>query len=52
MKILKKTIQIKKCEILKVFNNMFVDMLSNKKYQPIVTELFIIHYFLFKARAS
>ena len=31
----------KKCKILIVFDNMIADMLSNKKLNPIVTELFI-----------
>ena len=31
----------KKRKILIVFDNMIVDMLSNKKLNPIVTELFI-----------
>ena len=31
----------KKLKILIVFDNMIVDMLSNKKLNPIVTELFI-----------
>ena len=30
-----------KCKILVVFDDMIVDMLSNKKLNPIVTELFI-----------
>ena len=36
IEILKNTIQI-----LNVFDNMIADMLSNKKLNPIVTELFI-----------
>ena len=32
----------KECEILLVFDNMILDMLSNKKFNPIVTEPFII----------
>ena len=32
---------IKKRKILIVFNDMIPDMLSNKKLNPIVTELFI-----------
>ena len=31
----------KKCEILIVFGDMIADMLSNKKPNPILTELFI-----------
>ena len=31
----------KKCQILIVFDDMNADMLSNKKVNPIVTELFI-----------
>ena len=31
----------KKCKILIVFDNMIADMLSNKKLNPIVSELFI-----------
>ena len=32
----------KKCKILIIFDNMIADMLSNKKLNPIVTELFIL----------
>ena len=31
----------KKCKILIVFFNMITDMLSNKKCNPLVTELFV-----------
>ena len=31
----------KKCKILVVFDNMIADMLSDKKFNPIVTELII-----------
>ena len=31
----------KKCKILIAFDDIIVDMLSNKKLNPIVTELFI-----------
>ena len=41
IKILKNTIQIKKRKILIVFDDMITDILSNKKRNPIVTELFI-----------
>ena len=34
----------KKSKILIVFDDMIVDMLSNKKLNPIVTELFIRGY--------
>ena len=34
----------KKRKILMVFDDMIADMLSNKKINPIVTELFL-HYF-------
>ena len=56
---LKIIIQIKKRKTLIVFDNMIADMLSNKKLNPIVTELFIrgrkintclvfiIHFFCF-----
>ena len=40
-KIMKNTTQIKKQKILIVFDDMIADMLSNKKLNPIVTELFI-----------
>ena len=30
----------KKCKILVIFDDMIADMLSNKKFNPIVTELF------------
>ena len=40
IKILKYTIQIRK-KILIVFDDMIADMLSNKKFNPIITELFI-----------
>ena len=40
-KILKNTMQIKKCKILIIFDDMIADMLSNKKLNPILTELFI-----------
>ena len=33
----------KKCKTLIVFDDMIADMLSNKKLQSIVTELFIIN---------
>ena len=39
IKLLKNTIQIRK--VLIVFDDMIADMLSNKKLNPIVTELFI-----------
>ena len=38
---MKNTTQIKKRKILIVFDDMIADMLSNKKLNPIVTELFI-----------
>ena len=41
IKILKNTVQIKKQKIWIVFDDLIVDMLSNKKLNPIVTELFI-----------
>ena len=41
IKILKNTIQIRN-RILIVFDDMIVDVLSNNKYSPIVTELFIL----------
>ena len=41
IKVLKNTIQIKKPKILIVFDDLIADMLSNKKRNPIVTELFI-----------
>ena len=40
MKTLKNTTQIKN-KILIVFDDMIADMLTNKKLNPIVTELFI-----------
>ena len=40
IKILKNTIQIKKSNILIVFDYMIAVMFSNKKFNPIVTELF------------
>ena len=39
--ILKNTMQIKKQKIFIVFDDMILDMLSNKKLNPIVTKLFI-----------
>ena len=41
MKTLKSTTQIKERKILMVFYGMIPDMLSNKKLNPILTELFI-----------
>ena len=41
IKILKNIIQIKNEKVLIVFDDMIVDMLSNKKLNPTVTELFI-----------
>ena len=42
IKILKNTIQKKKKQkILILFHDMIADMLSNKKHNPIITELFI-----------
>ena len=41
IKILKNTTQKKKRRILIVFDDMIADMLSKKKINPIVTELFI-----------
>ena len=41
IKLLKNTIQIKKSKILIVFDDMIADMLSNKRLNPVVTELFI-----------
>ena len=40
IKILKNTIQIKKRKILIVLDDIIADMLSDKKLNPIVTELF------------
>ena len=40
IKTLKNTTQIKK-KILIVFDDMIADMLSNKKLNPVVTELFV-----------
>ena len=31
----------KKCKVLIVFDDMITDMISNKKFNPIATELFI-----------
>ena len=42
IKILKNTIQIKKREILIVFDDMIVNVLNNKKPNPIARELFIM----------
>ena len=41
IKILKNAIQIKKQKMLIIFDEMTADILSNKKLNPIVTELFI-----------
>ena len=41
IKILKKTIQIRNRKILIVFDDMITDMLSNKKLNPIVTEILL-----------
>ena len=41
IKISKNTIEIKKRKILIIFHNIIVNMLSNKRLNPIVTELFI-----------
>ena len=41
IKLLKYTIQIKKRNILIVFDGMIADILSNKNLNPMVTELFI-----------
>ena len=41
MKILKNKIRLKKIKNIIVFDDMIADMLSNKKLNPIVTELFI-----------
>ena len=40
-KILKNTIEIKNQKLLAVFDDIIADMLSNKKLNPIVNELFI-----------
>ena len=40
-KIMKNTTQIKKQKILIVFDDVIADMLSNGKFNAIVTELFI-----------
>ena len=40
IKILKNTIQIKKRKILIVLDDIIADMLSDKKLNPIVAELF------------
>ena len=39
IKTLKNTIQIKKSEILIVFDDIVADMLNNKKLNPVITEL-------------
>ena len=41
MVILKNTVQIKKCKIQIIFDDMIADILSNKKLNTVVTELFI-----------
>ena len=41
IKILKNIIQIKNEKLLIAFDDMIVDMLSNKKLNPTITELFI-----------
>ena len=41
IKLLKNTIQIKKRNILIVFDDMIADILSNKNLNPTVTKLFI-----------
>ena len=41
IRVLKNTIQIKKGKILIIFDDMIVDVLSNKNLNSIVTELFI-----------
>ena len=41
IKTLKNKTQLRKCKILIVLDDMIADMLSNKKLNPIVTELFI-----------
>ena len=41
LKTLKNTAEIKKCKMLIVFYYMIADLLSNKKLNPVVTELFI-----------
>ena len=40
-KILKITIQVKKCKVLTVFDDMIADMINNEKLNSRVTELFI-----------
>ena len=40
IKLLKNTIQIKKCKILIMFDYIIADMVRNDKLNPIVTELF------------
>ena len=40
IKILKNTIQKKKCKVLLVFDNMIADVIINKKLNPVETELF------------
>ena len=41
IKLSKNTIQIKTKKILIVFDDIIADMVSNKKVNPVVTELFI-----------
>ena len=41
IKTIKNTTQLKKINILIIFDDMIADMLSNKKLNPVVTELFI-----------
>ena len=41
IKLSKNTIQIKTKKILTVFDDIIADMVSNKKVNPVVTELFI-----------
>ena len=40
-KVLMNTIQVKKCKILIVFDDMIADMINNKKLNSVVTKLFI-----------
>ena len=41
LRILKNTVQVKKCKILIVFDDMIADKINYKKLNPVVTELVI-----------
>ena len=38
--------EVKECKILMVFDDMIADLINNKKLNSVVTEIFILFYYI------